>query len=94
MYARITANGQRSEFSLGRKIEAKRWCSAGGKLRGTTRKVNDFNLYLDQVKSRCYEIHDRFLRNREPISAQAIADSYLGKGGKTMDVVGGFQGPQ
>lgn len=91
LHARITASGRRSEFILGRRIEAKRWCKVGGKLRGPTRKVNDFNLCLDQVQSRCYEIHNQFLKNREPISAQALTDSYLGKGANQWMLLEIFQ---
>ncbi len=79
LYARITVHGQRSEFSLGRKVEARRWCSLGGKLKGTTRKVLEFNTFLNQVQNRCYEIYDELLKNRETISAQSIVDIYLGK---------------
>ncbi|HEA22961.1 MAG TPA: site-specific integrase [Pricia antarctica] len=79
LYARITVNGQRGEFSLGKKIDTKRWCSTGGKLRGTTKKVSEFNIFLDYVRNRCYRIHEELLKSGEPISAQAITDTYLGK---------------
>ena len=79
LYARITVHGQRGEFSLGKKIDTKRWCPTGGKLRGTTKKVSEFNIFLDYVRNRCYRIHDELPKNGEAISAQAITDTYLGK---------------
>ena len=79
LYARITVHGQRSEFSLGRKIDARRWCSVGGKLKGSTKKVSDFNAFLDHVRNRCYKIHNGLLKSGEHISARVIADIYLGK---------------
>lgn len=91
LYARITVNGQRSEFSLGKKIEAMRWCSVSGKLRGTTRKVSDFNTFLDYVRNRCYQIHEELLKSGEPISAQAITDTYLGKRKKQWMLLEIFQ---
>ncbi len=63
LYARITVNGQRSEFSLGRKVDARRWCSLGGKLKGTTRKVSELNSFLDQVRNRCHHICDALIKN-------------------------------
>lgn len=91
LYARITINGLRSEFSLGKKIEAKRWCSSGGKVRGTTRKVSELNEFLNQVRNRCFEIHNELLKNKETISAQAITDIYLGKSHKQWMLLEIFQ---
>ena len=91
LYARITVDGQRSEFSLGKKIEIKRWCSVSGKLRGTTKQVSEFNTFLDYVRNRCYRIHEELLKNGEPISAQAITDTYLGKGKKQWMLLETFQ---
>ena len=91
LYVRITVNGQRSEFSLRKKIEIKRWCSVAGKLRGTTKKVSEFNTFLDYVRNRCYRIHEELLKNGEPISAQHITDTYLGKGKKQWMLLEIFQ---
>ncbi len=91
LYTRITFVGQRSEFSLGKKIEPKRWCAVGGKLRGTTQNVSEFNAFLNQVRNRCYEIHDQLLKNRERSSAQAITDIYLGKRKKQWMLLEIFQ---
>lgn len=91
LYARITVDGQRSEFSLGKKIEIKRWCSVGGKLRGTTKKVSEFNTFLDYVRNRCYRIREELLKNGEPISAQSITDIYLGKRKKQWMLLEIFQ---
>lgn len=43
IYARITVNGKRSEFSTKRKINISKWNSEAGKLKGTTNDVRDFN---------------------------------------------------
>ena len=91
LYARITVDGQRSEFSLGKRIEVRRWCAAGGKLRGTTKQVSELNTFLDYVRNRCYRIHEELIKNGEPLSAQHITDNYLGKGKKQWMLLEIFQ---
>ena len=91
LYARITVSGQRSEFSLGKKIETKRWCSAGGRLRGTKKEVSNLNTFLDFVRNRCYQIHEELLKSGETISAHAITDTYLGKRQKQCMLLEIFQ---
>lgn len=91
LYARITINGKRGEFSLGRRIDEQRWDSRGGKLRGTTTEVSNFNRFLDNVKNRLYDIYDSLLKEREDISATIIKNIYLGKEGKEYMLLEIFQ---
>ncbi|NAY92671.1 tyrosine-type recombinase/integrase [Muricauda sp. JGD-17] len=91
IYARVTINGKRSEFSLGRRVEEQRWDSRGGKLRGTTTEVSNFNRFLDNVKNRLYDIYDSLLKEREDISAAIIKNIYLGKEGKEYMLLEIFQ---
>jgi len=91
LYVRITINGRRAEFSLGRRVDEQRWDSRGGKLRGTTSEVSNFNRFLDNVKNRLYDIYDVLLKEREDISATIIKNIYLGKAGKEYMVLEIFQ---
>ena len=68
-----------------------RWCSVGGKLRGTTKKVSEVNIHLDYIRNRCYRIHEELLKSGEPISAQDITDTYLGKRKKQWMLLEIFQ---
>ncbi len=91
LYARITINGKRGEFSLGRRIDEQRWDSRGGKLRGTTTEVSNFNRFLDNVKNRLFDIYDALLKEREDISAIIIKNIYLGKERKEYMLLEIFQ---
>lgn len=91
IYARVTINGKRSEFSLGRRVDEQRWDSRGSKLRGTTTEVSNFNRFLDNVKNGLYDIYDSLLKEREDISATIIKNIYLGKEGKEYMVLEIFQ---
>jgi site-specific recombinase XerD len=87
LYTRITINGKRSEFSLGRRVEEQRWDSRGSKLRGSSLEVSNFNRFLDNVKNRLFEIYDDRLKARLHISAATIKNVYLGKEGKEYMVL-------
>ncbi len=91
LYARITVNGKRSEFSLRRKVEEKKWSSIGGKLRGTAREVSNLNRFLENVKNRCYDIYDELLKESEHITSDAITNIYLGKRKKQWMLLEIFQ---
>lgn len=91
IYCRLTINSKRAEFSLGRRIDEQRWDSRGGKLRGTTTEVSNFNRFLDNVKNRLYDIYDALLKEREDISATIIKNIYLGKEGKEHMLLEIFQ---
>ena len=91
IYARITVNGKRSEFSLRRRVEERKWDSRAAKLRGTNLEVSKFNRFLDTVKNRCFDIYDTLLKEKEDISATIIKNTYLGKEGKEYMVLEIFQ---
>lgn len=87
LYARITINGKRGEFSLGRQVDEQRWDSRSAKLRGSSAEVSNFNRFLDNVKSRLYEIYDSLLKDKLDISATIVRNIYLGKAGKEYMVL-------
>jgi site-specific recombinase XerD len=87
VYARLTVNGKRAEFSLGRHVEMKKWDARSAKLRGTTIAVNNFNRFLETVKYRLYEIYDTQIKEKNDVSAVTIKNIYLGKEGKEYTVL-------
>ena len=91
LYARITINGKRGEFSLGRRVDEQRWDSRSVKLRGSSIEVSNFNRFLDNVKNRLFEIYDDRLKEKKDISATIIKNTYLGKEGKEYMVLEIFQ---
>lgn len=51
IYARITINGLRTEFSLKRSVEASRWISYAGVVKGSNEESKNINACLTSVKS-------------------------------------------
>lgn len=78
IYARITVDSKRSEFSTQHKATDK-WDPKLGKMTGTSAEARMVNRHLDDVRTKIYEIYDRLLREDKPISAQIIRDMYQGK---------------
>ena len=91
LYARITINGKRGEFSLRRRVDDQRWHSRSARLRGTSLEVSKFNRFVDSVKNRLIEIYENRLKERLDISATIIKNVYLGKEGKEYLVLEIFQ---
>ncbi|MBQ53226.1 MULTISPECIES: site-specific integrase [Leeuwenhoekiella] len=79
IYARITVNGKRSEFSTKRRINISKWNSEAGKMKGTTNDVRDFNRYLNSIRAKINSHYNRLLELEETITSEKLKYLYLGK---------------
>ncbi|MCO5724983.1 site-specific integrase [Robiginitalea marina] len=79
IYARITLNGKRAEFSTGRQIDPKKWDAKTGRMRGKTPDVLGFNHFLDSLKAKCLSIYDTLVREGEPADPDTIKNILMGK---------------
>ncbi|WP_238474627.1 Arm DNA-binding domain-containing protein [Maribacter algarum] len=61
IYIRITVNGNRSEFSIKRKIKPENWNSIKGRDKGSSQKGIDLNRYIDDLESRGWNSFGTFL---------------------------------
>src|SRR5687767_3089189 len=78
IYARITVNGERAEFSVSRSIPKERWDSSGQKVKGNKEDARTLNMYLDTVKAKLYDQHKKLIENNKVVTAKAIRNAYLG----------------
>ncbi len=76
---RVTINGQRVVTSVNLKIELSKWNAAAGKSSGSTRCDYELNARIDTIRARIMQIYREMELDREPISAQAVVDKYLGR---------------
>jgi len=79
IYARITVDGNRANFSLKRRIPAENWEASRGMMKGKRQESKLVNKYLDQVRSNIYLAYEELLSEHKMITAQAIKNRYLGK---------------
>ncbi len=79
IYFRITVNGRRSELSIKRKIDILKWNTQAGKAKGFSEEAQKINTFIDIIQNKIYKIHQNFIENNIPYSAEKIRDHYLGK---------------
>ncbi|WP_313778890.1 site-specific integrase [Flagellimonas onchidii] len=91
IYLRLTVNGKRSELSISRKIEPKKWHAKLGKMKGTDPESVQLNQYLDTVRSKINRIHQRFIDEEKPFTASDIKYAYSDKGDKLKMLVAVFK---
>ena len=78
IYARITTEGQKTEFTIGRKVHPSNWDQRAQKSAGRSRRDLELNKYLEMVRSRFYEIHNRLLNEGRYINPQIMKNHYFG----------------
>lgn len=76
---RITVNGQRTEFSSGRKCEKALWEPRAAKMIGQKAESKALNLYLDTIKVKLFEVHRLMILNDETITSETLKNKFLGK---------------
>lgn len=88
---RITVNGQVANISLQGSTPPSLWSQAKEQSKGTDRKSQELNHYIESVRSRLYKIHRELEIDGKPITASIIKDRYMGKTeeqkGKTLNEV-------
>ena len=78
IYLRITVNSRRSELSIRRKIDVNKWNTSAGKAKGYSEEAQKINQYIDLIQNKIYDIHQSFIKNDKPFSAELIRKYYLG----------------
>lgn len=61
IYTRITVNGRRIEFSIGRNVTAAKWSSEKGKMKGQSAEARSINKHLDILKTKIIDIQMEFI---------------------------------
>ena len=87
IYARITINGKRVEFSTGRECNPERWNSSAGRSSGTKEDSKALNSYLDTIQAKLYDAHRQLLADGKPITAETLKNKFSGKSEKPISLV-------
>ncbi|MCR9228413.1 MAG: site-specific integrase [Flavobacteriaceae bacterium] len=78
IYARITLNGIRTDFSVKRMIYENEWCSRTGRAHPSAKISSTLNPYLDKVATEVRDCYEDFGRKKEYVTAHKIKERYLG----------------
>ncbi len=77
IFARITVNGQRAEFSVQRSVQEGHWDSTKGMAKANTRQNKEINAYLETVKAEIFFKKRELHEHGKPTTAAAIKNAYL-----------------
>ncbi len=78
LYLRITVNGRRSEFSLGRKVRPDKWCSSRSRVKGASEEAEAINKLIDSYVSKANKVHTKLVEKKKPFTADTIKNKLTG----------------
>jgi site-specific recombinase XerD len=86
IFARLTINHQRCEFSIKRSVEPAKWIAQAGMAKGTTEEVKNLNAYLTTVRLSILEHHRKLIEAGKIPSVEDVRNAYFGitERGKTI----------
>jgi len=90
-YLRITYDGKRAEASTMRKIPITKWNAKANKVGGTSVEAKQINRNLDILRNRIYDVYQRFLDNKEGVTAVKIRDEFLGNNDANKSILEMFE---
>lgn len=76
---RITVNGKRAEVQIKRSIDIKKWNAKKECAKGSDKKEQELNHYLDTVRTRVLQIHRKLEIDGKPITAEVIKRKFYGE---------------
>ena len=91
VYARITVNGKRSEFSIRRKLSLDKWSSEAGKAKGSSNESRELNRYLAAIETKLHKIQEQMSESEALVTSEKIKNTYLGKDKKDKMILKIFQ---
>jgi len=78
IYLRLTVNQKRLSLSLKRKVSIDLWVAKSQQLRGNSNEAKQINQYLEEVRTRLFQIYQDLKYNDELITVQKIKSLYCG----------------
>ncbi len=86
VYAGVTVDGKRAEFSLNRELSVSLWDEKRKRGKGHSKYVISLNKYLDQVFTGLHEAHRQLLQEDVDLTSKALKARFLKEDerGKTL----------
>ena len=91
IYARITINEVRTEFSLKRLIEPDKWINKAGIAKGNTEDAKNLNAHIAAVRTKLFQHYNKLLETDKHITAEVVKNSYFGITAKSKTIVEVFE---
>ncbi|MBD8489091.1 hypothetical protein IFO69_10065 [Echinicola sp. CAU 1574] len=78
IYARITVDGRRADFSVRKSIEPRFWNGMKGLAKGSNPETIKFNQFIESIRSKIVTLYqDTIIRNETP-TAEDLKNKFLG----------------
>jgi len=78
VYMRITVDNKRSDISISRKVDPRKWGSKSEKALGKSPEATELNNYINVLKNKIKNIHQDLFEKNKAISAKSILDELKG----------------
>ena len=78
IYARVTINAKRFEFSTNKYIIPEKWSSEGTKVKGSNEEARTINSHLDYLKNQVLEAEKRLFKKDIPVSTENLKNELFG----------------
>lgn len=79
VYVRISVAGQQTDMAIGRSVNPANWDQKRKVATGRSRRDQELNKYLDEIRARFYEIHSSLVRDNKHVNPAIMRDLFLGK---------------
>lgn len=80
IYLRVTVDSKRSDMSIGRKVDPRKWSVQSEKMMGRSQEAQEINNYIDVLKNKLKRIQQNLLNQDQPITATTLIRELKGKG--------------
>lgn len=91
VYARITINEVRTEFSIKRFIEPIKWVNKAGYAKGNSEEIKTLNAHIASVRTQLHQHYNKLHEAGKTITAEAVKNSYFGITEKSKTIMEVFQ---
>ncbi|WP_435354231.1 site-specific integrase [Emticicia sp. SJ17W-69] len=78
IYVRLTIDGSRTQFSLGKKIEPEKWISKAGIVKGTNEEARTLNNYINLVKGELQKHYNILVTQHHRVLPEMLRNAYIG----------------
>jgi hypothetical protein len=78
VYMRITVNNKRSDTSISRKVDPRKWSSSSEKALGKSPEATELNNYINVLRNKIKNIHQDLIEKNKTVSSKSILDQFKG----------------
>ncbi|MCU0342011.1 MAG: Arm DNA-binding domain-containing protein, partial [Spirosomaceae bacterium] len=78
VYVRLTIEGARTEFSLGKKVHPDKWIAKAGVMKGNSEEARTLNSYLNLVKGELQKHYNLLVTQTPRVKPEMVRNAYLG----------------